>query len=129
MRPAASALVTAGGAEGSGSPTSAELGHRLRPQADLVAEELERSRSEGRAQRFAHLGERLLDDVEGRSARHAASPHELHRDSRPLHLERDLLARAVHDDHLVVRREGQHGVGRLCGDGAAELHDQQRHER
>jgi len=47
-----------------------------------------------------------------------------------VHLFRDLRAGAVHDDELMAFfAQAEDPVDRLCGDRAADLHDQARQDR
>ena len=121
--------MTAAGADGSGSPTSpssgtGRAGRPIWSPKSCVAREPSAAQSAAltSANDASH-------DLEGLGARHAAAADELDGDARALHLERDLLARAVHDDDVVVGRELEHRLRRLRGHRAAELDDEQRHER
>jgi len=80
------------------------------------------------AQRRVHLVQRLLHHREGCLRRPPPPADELDGDAAPLHLLRDLRARAVHDADLVAVFHEPEDAGRaLAGDGTADLDDEPRH--
>ena len=91
-----------------------------RPQADLVAVQADRARPDRLADLRVDGRERLADDVEHVRGRHATAVHERRGRSSPLHLRRDLRARAVHDDDVTVRL-GERGSDDSRCDAAAQL--------
>ena len=103
----------------------AERRHRHREQPVAVAEHRHRDVAERGAELGVDLGHRLADDLERLGEVRRRPPTNSTGIAAPLHLLRDLRAGAVHDADLVAfLDEAEDAVGRLAGDGAADLHDE-----
>jgi len=130
MRPAASAFSSAGGRQGSGSPTQPSGGDGDGEQSVAVAEDRRGEIAERRAELGVHCGHRFAHDVERSARRPAATVDELDGDAAADHLLGDLRSGAVHDTDLVaLLAQAEDAARRLGRDGAPDLHDEAAHER
>jgi hypothetical protein len=98
-------------------------------ETDLVAEQGNRARPDRCAEGGVDRRERRADDVECGRARDPATADEATLDPRLLELGRDLRPRPVDDADPVRAREREHELGRVRGDRAAELDDDDTHVR
>ena len=103
--PASSASRIAWGRLGTGRTDVAELRHRRRAQADLVADEADGPRADRGAQLAVHLEQRLADDRQRVGVGDAPAAHERRGQPGARHRRRDLRPGAVDDDDVVELTE------------------------